>query len=205
MIDAKHKIIFFGDSITQAGTQAGGYILRIRDMAVRAGMSDKFQLIGAGIGGNKIYDLYLRHEEDVLSQNPDTVFIYVGVNDVWHKLTHGTGTDADKFEKFYVALISKFKEKGIRIVLVTPAVIGERNNAMNDLDGDLNRYADKIRNIAKKYNLQLVDLRGAFLEYNRKNNPDNKDYGILTTDKVHLNDKGNQLVAEEIWRVMKEW
>jgi isoamyl acetate esterase len=205
MTDAKHKIIFFGDSITQAAIQTGGYILRIRDMAVRAGMSDKFQLIGAGIGGNKVYDLYLRHEEDVLSQNPNTVFIYVGVNDVWHKLTHGTGTDVDKFEKFYVALISKFKEKDIRIVLVTPAVIGERNNAMNDLDVDLNRYADKVRNIAKKHSLQLVDLRGAFLEYNRKNNPDDKDYGILTTDKVHLNDRGNQLVAEEMWKVMMEW
>jgi isoamyl acetate esterase len=205
MTDAKQKIIFFGDSITQAGIQAGGYILRIRDMAVRAGMNDKFQLIGAGIGGNKVYDLYLRHEEDVLSQHPDAVFIYVGVNDVWHKLTHGTGTDADKFEQFYVALISKFKEKGIRIVLVTPAVIGERNNAMNDLDVDLNRYADIIRNIAKKHKLQLVDLRGAFLEYNRKNNPGNKDYGILTTDKVHLNERGNQLVAEEMWKMMKEW
>lgn len=64
-----------------------------------------YELMGAGIGGNKVYDLYLRTEQDVLSKNPDMVVIWVGVNDVWHKRSHGTGTDADKFEKFYTAII----------------------------------------------------------------------------------------------------
>jgi lysophospholipase L1-like esterase len=51
--------------------------------------------------------------------------------------------------------------------------------------------------------LQLVDLRKAFLEYNLKNNPENKDRGILTADRVHLNAAGNQLVADEIWKKIK--
>ena len=52
--------------------------------------------------------------------------------------------------------------------------------------------------------LQLVDLRKSFLEYNLNNNPENKDRGILTTDRVHLNAKGNQLVADEMWKMIKE-
>jgi lysophospholipase L1-like esterase len=131
------------------------------------------------------------------------VFVYVGVNDVWHKLTHGTGTDADKFEKFYTALIAKLKSKGIRVVLVTPAVIGERTDCSNELDGDLNRYAKIIRTMAKQHNLSLVDLRNSFIEYNTTNNPENKESGILTTDKVHLNEKGNELVAQEMWKLIK--
>jgi lysophospholipase L1-like esterase len=91
-------------------------------------------------------------EDDVLSKNPDVVFIYVGINDIWHKTLLGTGTDADKFEKFYQAIINKLKSKGIKIVLCTPAVIGEKTDNTNQQDGDLNRYSDIIRGLAEKIN-----------------------------------------------------
>ncbi len=107
--DKPTKVIFFGDSITQAGVNPGGYITKMKEMLEKQGIKDKYQLIGAGIGGNKVYDLYLRMEDDVLSQKPDVVVIYVGVNDVWHKASYGTGTDADKFGNFYTALIKKWK------------------------------------------------------------------------------------------------
>lgn len=177
--------------------------MRIDSMSNKAGLKENYEFIGAGIGGNKIYDLYLRLEEDVLAKNPDIVFIYVGVNDVWHKATSGTGTDADKFEKFYAALIKKLKDKNIKVFLCTPAAIGEKTDFSNSQDGDLNEYSKIIRSLATKNNLQLVDLRKSFLEYNLKNNPDNKDRGILTTDRVHLNAKGNQLVADEMWQLIK--
>src|SRR6188508_3267509 len=125
----KTRVIFFGDSITQAGVQAGGYIVRVDSMCKVEGSGDKYEFIGAGIGGNKIYDLYLRMEDDVLAKNPDVVVIYIGVNDVWHKSSSGTGTDYDKFEKFYNALIKKLQEKNIKVILATPAVIGERTDS----------------------------------------------------------------------------
>jgi lysophospholipase L1-like esterase len=200
----KTRIIFFGDSITQAGVNAGGYIKRIDSMCTAEGMADKYEFIGAGIGGNKVYDLYLRMESDVLAKEPDMVIIYIGVNDVWHKSSSGTGTDADKFERFYQAIIDKLKAKNIKIILCTPAAIGEKTDFSNPQDGDMNEYSNIIRRIAKKNELTLVDLRKAFLDHNLKNNPDNKDRGILTTDRVHLNAKGNQLVAEEMWKVIKQ-
>jgi lysophospholipase L1-like esterase len=67
----------------------------------------------------------------------------------------------------------------------------------------MNEYSNIIRRIASKNSLPVVDLRKIFLEYDLKNNPDNKDRGILTTDRVHLNANGNQLVADEMWRVVK--
>ncbi|HYF70408.1 MAG TPA: GDSL-type esterase/lipase family protein [Ohtaekwangia sp.] len=203
MIQQKRKIIFFGDSITQAGVQPGGYIMKIGDLAAQENLQGNYEFIGAGIGGNKVYDLYLRLEEDVLNKKPDVVFIYVGVNDVWHKQSHGTGTDADKFEKFYTALITNIQGNGADVILVTPGVIGERTDFSNQLDGDLNHYSNIIRGMARQHKLKLVDLRTSFLEYNRRNNPANKESGILTTDRVHLNDKGNQLVADEMWKVIK--
>lgn len=190
------RVIFFGDSITELGVKPGGYITKIKERLEKEGGAAEYELLGAGISGNKVYDLYLRLEEDVLKKNPDVVVIYVGVNDVWHKTLAGTGTDADKFEKFYAAIIKKLQEKNIKLILCTPAVIGERTDNANQQDGDLNLYSQIIRNLAEKYRCSLCDLRKAFLEYNLKNNSTNSASGVLTTDRVHLNEKGNQLVAE---------
>ncbi|HZB13173.1 MAG TPA: GDSL-type esterase/lipase family protein, partial [Chryseolinea sp.] len=176
---------------------------KIGELATKENLSSKYDFIGAGISGNKVYDLYLRLESDVLSKNPDVVIIFVGVNDVWHKRSYGTGTDVDKFEKFYTAIIKKLQEKNIKAVLCTPAVIGEKTDFSNELDGDLNQYSSIIRSLAKKNNLSIIDLRNTFLEYNRKFNSENKEAGILTSDRVHLNEKGNEVVANEMWKVIK--
>ena len=199
----KKKVVFFGDSITQAAVNPGGYIVKIGELAAADKVADRFDFIGAGIGGNKVYDLFLRMESDVLAKTPDVVVIYVGVNDVWHKRSYGTGTDPDKFERFYTAIIKKLQAANCKIALCTPAVIGERTDFSNELDGDLNQYSTLIRNLAKANNLPLIDLRKTFLEYNLKANKENKESGILTTDRVHLNEKGNELVAQEMWKILK--
>lgn len=203
----KTKVIFFGDSITELGVKRDkyvGYILKMDSMLKVEKKNDQYELVGAGVSGNKVYDLYLRMEDDVLSKNPDVVVIYVGVNDVWHKTLLGTGTDADKFEKFYLAIIKKLKDRGIKVIVCTPAVVGEKNDMSNQLDGDLNRYSNIIRDIAKNNSLPIVDLRKKFLELEKNNNPENKEKEVYTYDRVHMNDKGNQVIADEMWKVIKE-
>jgi isoamyl acetate esterase len=199
----KTRIIFFGDSITQLGENAGGFIRKIDSLSRLENRNDQYEFVGAGVSGNKVYDLYLRMDSDVLVKEPDVVIVYIGVNDVWHKQGSGTGTDANRFEAFYTAMLKKFKEKNIKVVLCTPAVIGERWDFTNQQDGDMNRYANIVRDIAKKNNLPLIDLRKEFLDYSKQNNPDNKESGILTRDRVHLNERGNQLVADLMWKAIK--
>ncbi len=203
MPQKKKRIIFFGDSITQQGAATGGFIPRIDSMCRLENKSGEFEFIGAGVSGNKVYDLYLRMDEDVLTKNPDVVVIFIGVNDVWHKVSSGTGTDADKFERFYNAILKKLKEKNIKVILCTPAVIGEKTDLTNQQDGDMNRYSNIVRDIAKKNNFPLVDLRQKFFDYNKQYNTENKESGILTKDRVHLNAKGNQVVADEMWKAVK--
>ncbi len=196
--DKPLKVIFFGDSITQAGVGATGYITQLQTMLKDKGIGDQYEISGAGIGGNKVYDLYLRMDDDVLAKKPDVVFIYVGINDVWHKATSGTGTDYDKFLKFYEAIIKKLQDNNIRPILCTPSVIGERTDNSNQQDGDLNRYANAIRDLAASKNLTLVDLRKDFQKYLEKNNKDNEEKGVLTRDRVHLTEAGDKFVAEEM-------
>ena len=201
--DKKKKVLFFGDSITQMGVDKGGYIDLIKQDLMKRGIADNYEIVGAGIGGNKIYDLYLRMEKDVLEQHPDIVYVWVGVNDVWHKASFGTGTDLDKFGKFYDAVVKKMQAQGIKVIVVTPAAIGERNDFSNAQDGDLNMYSNWIRKYAADNTLGLVDLRKTFHEYSVANNPNNDEKGILTTDRVHLNAKGNALVAEQMWKAIQ--
>jgi lysophospholipase L1-like esterase len=199
----KTRIVFFGDSLTELAIKPRGFITRI-DSISKIEKPGKYEFSGSGISANKVYDLYLRLEQDVLSIDPDVVVIIIGVNDVWHKRLLGTGTDPDKFEKFYQAIIDKLKAKAIKTILCTPAVIGEKKDLSNELDGDLDRYCNIIRDLARLNGLTLVDLRKSFLEYNLENNAANKESGILTYDRVHLNDRGNQLVAEELWKAISK-
>lgn len=201
--DKTKKIVFFGDSITQAGVNPDGYITMIKNMMQQEG-DMHYDLIGAGIGGNKVYDLYLRMDSDVLAKSPDIVVIYVGVNDVWHKSSFGTGTDADKFEKFYRAIIQRAQAAHAKVILVTPATIGEKKNYVNQQDGDLNKYSGIIKTIGSSMDIPVVDLRTLFENYEQEHNIADVDRGVLTVDGVHLNNAGNKLVAETILKAIKE-
>jgi len=202
-LNKKKKVVFFGDSITQMGAGNGGYIRLMEDIIKSENKSDEFELVGAGISGNKVTDLYLRLEKDVLSKRPDIVVIYVGINDVWHKRLAGTGTDYVKFTEFYDVIVKKLQAEKIKVIVCTPSVIGERKDNSNEQDGELNMYSNWLRNYAKTNQLICVDLRTDFQNYLIANNPSNEEKGLLTSDRVHLNAKGNLFVAQTIWKELK--
>ena len=55
------------------------------------------------------------------------VFIYIGINDVWHKYDFGTGSDIDLYEDGLRQIISEIQKIGSKVVLCTPTVIGENH------------------------------------------------------------------------------
>jgi lysophospholipase L1-like esterase len=202
----KKKVIFFGDSITQSAVEPGGYIKVLEQELVKKGKGDNYELIGAGISGNKVPDLQKRLEADVLSKNPDQVFIYIGINDVWH-FTHpcckdnGGGTPKEQFEAGLTEVVNKIKATGAEVVICTPSVIGEKTDG-NDQDQMLNEYAAISRKVAKSSNVKLCDLRKSFQKHLKKNNPENKKQDVLTNDGVHLNKEGNKFVAQQMLKFL---
>ena len=201
------KIVFLGDSITQQAEDfEDGFISLIRQNLVQ----DKFELVGKGIGGNKVSDLLTRYKSDVIDLNPDIVFIYIGINDVWHKYDFGTGSDIDLYEKGLRTIISDIKSLGSKIVLCTPTVIGENTGdfelgnqfkdveTMEKMNGDLDKFSEVVRKLSNEYETELLDLRKIFMDYLAENNINNDAAGILTTDGVHLNEQGNKLIADQM-------
>jgi len=189
------RVVFLGDSITQAGADKGGYVTLVREALEKKDLG--VEVIGAGISGNKVPDLEKRLEKDVLAKKPSVVVIYIGINDVWHS-QNGKGTPKDEFEKGLRSLIERIGKAGARPVLCTASVIGEKTDGTNPLDKMLDEYCNVSRAVAKDTKTQLIDLRQAFLDHLKANNKENKDKGILTGDTVHLNAAGNKFVADQM-------
>ena len=215
------KVVFLGDSITAAGVYdkeiaqpygdtfvypiSTGFITLLNE-----NVGDDVELIGKGVSGDKVSNLLERYKKDVLSLNPDIVFIYIGINDVWHKYSFGTGTDIIFYENGLKKIIGDLKSQGARVILCTPTVIGENKGeftlvnqfkdieTMEIMNGDLDAYSDVIRKLSSELNTDLLDLREIFMNYISKNNPNNEPSGITTYDGVHLNDLGNKLIADEM-------
>jgi len=150
------------------------------------------------------------YRDDVIKLNPDMVFIYIGINDVWHKYDYGTGTDIDLYENGLRQIITDLKENGVEVILCTPTVIGENKGeftlvnqfkdieTMEIMNNDLDDYSDIIRKLSREFDTKLLDLRKIFMQYISENNPENKSKGVLTTDGVHLNNIGSKLIADEM-------
>jgi lysophospholipase L1-like esterase len=202
-LNPAHRIIFFGDSITELGVKPGGYVSIVRDTLASIGYS--YDVIGAGISGHKITDLLARVDRDVIAKKPTVVVIYIGINDVWHYefASRGlTGTSKERFESGLNELIARIRASGAQTVLCTPSVIGEHLNGANKYDPMLDEYSAISRRVAAQTGSTLCDLRTAFLEYLRSNNPSDSGKDILTNDGVHLNDAGNRFVAGELLRTL---
>ena len=203
------KVVFLGDSITQNAVinsnEFKGFITLMREE-----VDSKIDLIGKGIGGDKVSDLLTRYRDDVINLNPDKVFVYIGINDVWHKYDYGTGTDIDLYENGLRQIIYDMKDNGIEVILCTPTVIGENKGqftlvnqfkdieTMEIMNDDLDDYSEVIRKLSLEFNTKLLDLRKIFMQYISENNPENKSKGILTKDGVHLNNNGSKLIANEM-------
>ena len=194
-------IAFFGDSITAAGAREGGYCKLIANAIAKQQPELGVRPIYAGISGHKVPNLQGRLDRDVLSKKPTVVFIYIGINDVWHGKN---GTPKDKFDAGLRDLIKKITDAGATVVLATPTVIGEKTDGSNKLDTLLEEYAAISRKVAKETGTTLCDLRVAFIDHLKKINPDNKERGVLTRDSVHLNAAGNQFVAEQVAQSIAE-
>lgn len=188
----KKKVIFFGDTINNLDTKPGGYISWIIDHLKNEGSEERYNLVSAVRPGEKIYDLYLRLEDNVLVKDATIVIIYVGVNDVWDKYLKGTGTDAATFESLYQAMVNKLVAANIKVVICTPAST-LKEGFPTEMEHDMADYAEITRKVAAENNLRLVDLQQVFAQQNS-----------LTNDTRHAEVNSSRLVAEEIWRVLAD-
>ncbi len=188
------RIVFLGDSLTAAGVAPDGYITMLDEALEERRPDLGVHCIGAGISGNKVPDIQARLERDVLSFQPTVVFIFIGVNDVWHS-EMGKGTSKEDYTRGLHDVINRIHNAGATVILATPPVVGEKRNGENSLDTMLDEYAQLSREAAGRMGATICDLRQTMPAYLSVFNEANAEKGLLTTDRVHYNKAGNRFVA----------
>ena len=186
------QIIAIGDSITKQG----GYLKNV-DSVLAAKYPDlKLPPIrNAGISGEKAEDLVKRFQRDVIDHKPAVVTISVGINDVWHRANkpHDPRVLADYWMSV-ANMVEMAEGAGIKVILLTPTVIGE--NPEDDSNKRLRIYIEAEKQIARERKCTLVDLHQMFLTALAKrptNVIDSEKW--LTVDGVHLSPRGDALMA----------
>jgi isoamyl acetate esterase len=188
------KVIFLGDSLTALAVkdsrvpEGKGYVHLVREALKERGI----EVEAVATGGHKVTDLLKRVDKDVIAQNPTVVVIQIGVNDA------GAGVTPEQFKDQLDDLIGKLRKGGAQVVQCTCTCRREGYDPKDAFDTKLDALAEVARTLAREKKLPLVDLREAFIDYWKKNNPENKPRGILTYDGNHWTEAGHKYVAEQM-------
>jgi lysophospholipase L1-like esterase len=193
------QIIFFGDSLTALAIkdpnvpEGKGYVPLVRAALKDAGV----EVDAVATGGHKVTDLLKRVDQDVLAKKPTMVVIQIGVNDA------SAGVTPELFKAQLAELIDRLQKGGAQVIQCTCTCRIEGYDPHNPMDKKLDALAEVARLIAREKQLPLVDLRKAFIEYWKTNNPENKPRGFLTYDGNHWTEAGHQYVAEQMMKKFK--
>jgi isoamyl acetate esterase len=198
------RIVFLGDSITEAGIKPGGYVRLVETSLHYLYPDRKIEVIGTGETGNRVPHLLARFRKDVLTKAPTHVVVYVGVNDVGRGPPPGGNTGLKAYRNGLADLIKRIKGAGAHAIVCTPGVIGENPVSPTRENRLLDQYAEASREVAANSGAKICDLRAAFTGYLERFNPQGKFRGILTLDGVHLNAEGNRFVARQIVHTFSE-
>lgn len=184
-------IVFFGDSITEAG----GYIRVLRDRLKADRPELDITLVNRGHSGYRVPNIQPLLQKEVIDMAPALVVIYIGINDVWHK-ANGGGTSPEDFESGLRDMIGRSHKAGIKVVLCSPSIIGEFPRGSNPLDADLDAYSAISKSVAADTGATFCDLREPFFAYLSEHKSDRSDRGVLTSDGVHMRPAGDALLIE---------
>jgi lysophospholipase L1-like esterase len=197
------RIIFFGDSLTYlAGKEepknhvTKGYVRIVKEVLDAKHKDKNIEVDWVATGGHTVPDLLKRLDKDVIAKKPTIVVIQIGCNDARR-------ISAETFKSSLEELIGRLQKANIQVVQCSLTSVGEKYDGTNKDDAKLDQFAEIQRQVAGAMKVPLNDLRKAFLEHWKKNNPENKGSGILTYDGNHFNDAGHQFVAEQMLKRFK--
>ncbi|MCC6409188.1 MAG: hypothetical protein IT453_18660, partial [Planctomycetes bacterium] len=207
------RIACYGDSITWQG----GWIEVLEKAFARHAPEKHVVFLNRGLNGatstdlrDGVDDLFGQTRGDFVSElakdRPSLVVIFVGVNDVSRE--HAKNS-VDAYATAIEELVDAADRDHRRVVVCTPAVIGERKHGANPRDAALDEYALAAMHSAWTSDappdpksgvlrVAICNLRGAFARELERLNTDDRESGVLTYDGVHMLPAGNALIADEI-------
>lgn len=219
----KTPIAIFGDSIPKGIGFENGKFVKVEKNAVEI-IEEHYgiKIKNVSLIGQTVKKMTERNLVDkYISENPSvgTVVLSVGGNDSdynWKEVAdspkdyHSPVSEPDEFKRNYINIIDKLllARKNVAVTALTPissnsyferiSSLADKNRLLEWFNGDITAiyrhqelYNNIIADIAREKGVDYIDDRSAFLY--------SLDFAsYLSSDGIHLNDKGHLFAAKEI-------
>ena len=208
----KIKVLFQGDSITDAGRDkrnyhdmGAGYPKYASEAIAEAFPDVEFEFINFGISGNRTSQLFDRLYKDGIVFQPDVVSVLIGINDIWHIYggEHISTTD-EQFALNYRCILQRLRnETNAKIVMLAPFLLDAE--PFEGMRADLERRLPMVRALAEEFADVYIPL-DKYFEDALKTQPEPLYY---SKDGVHPNDNGRMFIgkiyAEAVMPLIKQF
>ena len=180
----ENRVVFLGDSITEGWS------------SLNPSYFEEKSYINRGIGGQTTPQMLIRFKQDVVDLKPSVVVILAGTNDI----AGNTGPSNVKMITDNIFSMATIAEShGIKVVLssILPVYKYEWSPEIIDPPSTIDAVNKKLKKHAEVNEIQYLDYFSEMVD-NKKGLKQE-----LTTDGVHLNEKGYILMSSIAERKLK--
>lgn len=191
------KIMFFGDSITDAGRNredpaslGEGYVCILHEKLKNLYENIDFVFLNRGISHNRIADVEAQIRGD-LAEKPDIAVLLIGINDIWSRGDMIVSFDAEKFAASYENVLKELGRSGAKIIVVEPFLfnVPDKRRFRRDFD----RMAAIVRELAEKYADAFVPLDEMFAGVSQS-----AGISAYSEDGIHPTHRASRLIADNV-------
>ena len=184
------KVLAIGSSSTVgvgASSPAASYVANLETNLEGSLKGMNFDVVGRGMSGEVAEGAADRMKREVEETKPDLVVWQVGTNDAIRHVS------IDGFKACLKKALAWLADNRIDVVLIDP-----QYGAVLTKDEYYERVVTAIAEVARESRVLLVDRFEAMRELQR----DRGDTFYLTSDNLHLNDRGHRCMAEQLARAI---
>jgi lysophospholipase L1-like esterase len=187
------KIVCIGDSLTN-----GFGVRRTKTWTYMTEQKLGMEIINEGINGDTTGGMLGRFCGSVFSQRPDAVFIMGGTNDLI------AGADLGTVKANIMSMVHQSIGKIVEPILGIPPMVDLKNiredwaefTDFNDIAEKLVEYKKWLIKFGRLFNLKVIDFSFEGMDYEK--------FKTLYLDGIHLNEKGQEEMADIFYRSIKE-
>lgn len=198
------RCTFIGDSITQGGK----YRAYIELFYLTRFPERKMEFYNCGISGDTAEGGVRRYNFDIASKKPTVATIMFGMNDVNRDLYDPTkgapdsqkqGIALDKYDQNLHLLVSKLKESGVSVIIMTPTPYDDTSTLQTanrpGVNKALEECANRDRALAESAGVALLDFHQPMTSLNASLQALDPAASIIGQDRVHPGAPGHLLMA----------
>ena len=174
-LNERERILFIGDSITDAGRDRGvdlpnrpdalgrGYTLFTAARLLADHRGDSLEIFNRGISGDRVTEMAGRWQQNCLDLQPTLLSVLIGVNDTWHRFGARGGVELDEYERVYRDLLTRAGAalEPLRLVLCEPFAL--RTGQVTDAwFPEFDQRREIVRTLADEFDATFVPFQDVF-------------------------------------------